>query len=284
MLLNEIYLKTVNSLQKDFIENPSLEARLLISNALKIDLNSFIAEKNNLKISWFKKKKIESFIKKRLKGRSIASITQCKYFYDLKFYVNNEVLIPRPETELLIDIILKKIDKKENIQILDIGTGSANIAIVLAKKYPLSRIDAIDISKRSIRAARENIKLHKISIEQLSLLNRNVFGFSEEKKYDIIVSNPPYIRSKEIKDLIKERLVSDPDIALDGGDDGLDFYREIKDIAESNLKNNGWLFLEHGQGQRDDILKIFNNRYFYCETFDDISNIDRVIAVNKKEK
>ena len=115
MVLNDIYLETIKQLKKDFIYDPSLEARLLIINILKIEDKLFISEKNNLKVSWFQKRKLNSYVKKRIKGKPIANILGSKHFYDIELFVNDKVLTPRPETELLIDVILKKIGNSSGV-------------------------------------------------------------------------------------------------------------------------------------------------------------------------
>ncbi len=282
MTIQDAYKKTIKLLQKDFIINPALDARLLISHILQIDQKDFLLNKDDKIISKNQWINIKRIIKKRLSGKSVASLINKKYFYDLEFFVDNSVLIPRPETEILIDIILKKFDKKANLSILEIGTGSGNIAIVLAKQFPFCTIDSIEKSKASIKTAKKNKGKYKIPDNMLKLINIDFFQYSTDKKYDLIVSNPPYIRSKVVKELIKKKLLSDPIRALDGGKEGLNFYHRLNIFALNNLKRNGWMIVEHGFDQRKKILDIFCNKNYIIETYNDFADINRIIAIQNK--
>ncbi len=283
MTIQEAYKKSINLLQKDFIVDPVLDARLLLSHVLNIDQKKFILEKNKKNISGKDWNKVKRILKKRLKGKSVAALINKKHFYDLDFYVDDSVLIPRPETELIIDIILTKFSKNSKLSIIDIGTGSGNIAITLAKHLPFSTIEAIEKSKSSTKVTLKNFEKHKISEERYSLNNINFFHYFTDKKYDLIVSNPPYIKTRVVRELIKKKLVSDPVKSLDGGKKGLDFYYKLNDFALSNLKDNGWMIVEHGFDQRENILNIFCDKSYIIEVYDDLAEINRVIAFQKKE-
>ncbi len=283
MTIQESFKKAVELLKtKEFIENPSLEARILICHVLKINEKEFILEKDRKKISdadWIKIKKL---VEKRLKRTTIAHLINRKYFYDSEFYVNKDVLTPRPETELLIDIIRENWRKNDSIDILDIGTGSGNIVVSLAKFFINCRIDALDISSRALKIAGLNIARSNINKKMIRLIHKNILKFIPEKKYDIIVSNPPYIRKSTVKALLENRIICDPGIALDGGKDGLNFYRRLAIIADSCLKNSGVMYLEHGQGQRIEIMSLFDKGSYIIRTYDDLAGIDRAIAVKKR--
>jgi release factor glutamine methyltransferase len=281
MTVQEAYKFGVKNLKTEFIDNPALDAGLIISFALKMNQKDIIL--NNRKITGQEFRNFNKLIKKRLQGNSVASIIKKKSFYDLEFFVNGHVLIPRPETELLIDIIKEKFNKDKPVSILDIGTGSGNIAIILAKYFINSKIDAVDVCKKALKIAEFNLKMHDLS-EKIKLINMDIIKFYPEKKYDIIVSNPPYIETVNAKELIKKRLISDPLISLDGGKDGLIFYHRLCLIAEKFLFADSWLFMEHGAGQREKILKIFNSKNFNIQVFDDLGKVDRIIAVCKKEQ
>ena len=282
MTIQDAYKKSINLLQKDFIITPALDARLLLSYVLNLDQKGFILNKDKKEISSQELKKLKKILKKRLKGKSVASLINKSYFYDLEFFVNDSVLIPRPETEFIIDIIIKKFDKNSKFLILDIGTGSGNIAIILANHFYFSRIEAIEKSKASIKVAQKNIEKHKISEKKLSLIKMDFFQYSTDKKYDIIVSNPPYIKTKVVKELIRKKLVSDPVKTLDGGKQGLDFYYYLKVFAKNNLKKNGWMILEHGYDQREKILNIFSEKNFIKEVYNDLAGLNRIIAIQNK--
>jgi release factor glutamine methyltransferase len=282
MTIQDAYKKSIDLLQRDFIVNPVLDARLLLTHVLNIDQKKFILIKDKKEITNYEWKKLRKILKKRLKGKSVATLINKKFFYDLEFYVNNFVLIPRPETEIIIDIVLEKFDKNSKVSILDIGTGSGNIAITLAKQFPFSNIDAMEKSRTSINVAKKNIEKHKISVKKLRLIKKDFFQYSSDKKYDIIVSNPPYIKTKIVKELIKKKLVSDPVRALNGGKQGLNFYYNLCNFAFNNLKDKGWMFIEHGYDQREKILNIFSDKHFIKEAYDDLAGLNRIIAIQKK--
>lgn len=282
MTIQDAYKKTIESLQKDFILNPALDARLLISHILKIDQKVFLLKKDEKDICKDDWSNIKRITKERLKGKSVASLINKKYFYDLEFFVDSSVLIPRPETEILIDVIIKKFDKTSNFSLLDIGTGSGNISIVVAKQFPFCRIDAIEKNKRAVRVAQKNIEKHGIPEERINLINIDFFHYSTDKKYDLVVSNPPYIRTNVVRELIKKKLLSDPVRSLDGGEDGLDFYHKLNILALNNLKKQGWMILEHGFDQRKKILDIFCNKNYIIETYNDFADINRIVAIQNK--
>lgn len=282
MTIQDAYKKTIELLQKDFIINPALDARLLISHILQIDQKDFLLNKDVKLISKNDWDKIKKLLKKRLKGKSVASLINKKYFYDLEFFVDHSVLIPRSETEILIDLIIKKYNKNSRLSILEIGTGSGNIAIVLAGQFPFCTIDSIEKSKVSIKIAQKNKEKYKIPDNMLKLINIDFFQYSTDTKYDLIVSNPPYIRTKVVKELIKKKLVSDPIKALDGGKEGLNFYPRLNIVALNNLKRDGWMILEHGFDQRKKILDIFCNKNYIIETYNDFADINRIIAIQNK--
>jgi len=279
MLFNDAYKKIINILNKPFIEEPNIEARLILQHIKKIDTCEIIANRNKIKINKSEFRQINKIIKKRLAGKSLSSILKIKSFYEYDFFVNENVLIPRPETELLIDIAVKKFNKNENINILDIGTGSGNIAIVLAKYYTNAKIDAVDINKKSLNTAKINIIKNNIRKNQINFIKKDIFKYKLNKSYNIIISNPPYIETIEVLNLINKKQISDPIIALDGGGDGLKFYRKLKDTALHNLTKDGWMIFEHGINQRKKILKIFNKDFFILECYNDLAGIDRAIAL-----
>ncbi|MCK4798598.1 MAG: peptide chain release factor N(5)-glutamine methyltransferase [Spirochaetes bacterium] len=282
MTIQEAYKNCTILLKKDFIENPALEARVLLFYVLDIDQNEFYLIKDDKIISKKEWNNLNKLIKKRLHGESAACLIKKKYFYDSEFFVDKSVLIPRPETELLIDIIFERIDKYKKLTILDVGTGCGNIAIILAKYFSLSNIDALDISKKCLKVASKNIKKNNIPEKKINLIYKDIFHFSTSKKYDIIVSNPPYIQTDDAKKLVKKRIISDPLISLDGGKNGLNFYHRLKIFTENNLIKNGWIFMEHGIMQREKIIKIFKHRNFNISVYDDLAKIDRVIAIQHR--
>jgi release factor glutamine methyltransferase len=282
MKLNEANKKAIFLLQKEFIKNPALEARLIISYILNIDHKEFILNLDKKVITLFQWLMIKHKINKRLSGISMAYLIHKKFFYDSELFINRSVLVPRPETEILIDVVLQRINKNDFFNILEVGTGSGNISIELAKKIYNCRIDSIDKSLSALKVAFKNIKRNDINLKKITLIKKSIFDFRTAKKYDIIISNPPYIERKQVKFLIKNKIVSDPVKSLDGGIDGLKFYRKLKFFALNNLAENDFLLVEHGFDQKDNILSIFNDNIFSCETFKDLNNLDRAILIKRK--
>ena len=280
MTINDAYKKTVSKLNVAFIENPSIEAEFLLLEVLKIDRKTFLLEKDEKRVTLNELEKLDESVLKRLEGKSIAGITGKKYFYDSEFAVNGNVLIPRPETELLIDIIKGTFPCANALEILDIGTGSCIIPIVLSGYFTNSNMDAVDISLKALEIAKRNVDDR--GLKNINLINVDIFSFVPGKKYDLIVSNPPYIPSAEVDELLKSKRLSDPPIALDGGNDGLKFYREIAGFAGKFLKDSGVLVIEHGMAQRNDIISMFDKNEVSIDCFDDLSGIDRVIRIKKK--
>jgi len=176
-------------------------------------------------------------------------------FCGLDFIVNEDVLIPRPETELLVDVATEIINERRYLRLLDLGTGSGNIAIALTKRIPDCKMVASDISEGAIEVARVNAEKHGVS-GRIEFIQSDLFE-NIEGKFDIIVSNPPYIANDEFKTLQKEVLM-EPRVALVGGEDGIDFYRKIISASPRYLINGGVLVMEIGYGQKAGILKIIS--------------------------
>lgn len=213
----------------------------------------------------------------------IQYILRTTHFYGLEFIVDENVLIPRPETEELVDWIVKlnsKISKKKNLRILDIGTGSGCIAISLAKNIPNSEVFAIDVSEKALAVAKKNSKLNTVS---LTFLHKNILETTSlDQKFDIIVSNPPYIRNLEKSEIKSNVLENEPHLALFvADDDALIFYKKIAELAATNLNPNGQLFFEINQYLGKETLDLLEslglkNR----ELRKDIYGNDRMIACN----
>ncbi len=202
-------------------------------------------------------------VEKRAKGEPLSNIFGFVEFYGIRLDVNKKVLSPRMETEILVDEALKKIREYELMNVLDMCTGSGAIAIAVAKYYPC-KVTAVDVSKGALTVAQSNAQKNGVKIE--FVLSDLFKGLKKNKKYDIIISNPPYIKSGDIEKLDVEVKKFDPRIALDGGQDGLDFYRNIIKEATKHLSRKGWLFFEVGQGQAEKVKELMQE-----ENFDEIS-------------
>ena len=228
--------------------------------------------------------KFKELINRAIKNEPIQYILGKQEFMGLEFKVNENVLIPRADTEILvletIDIINNFINKKEKINVLDMCTGSGAIIISLAKYLKNENINfyASDISETAIDVAIRNSKKNEVKVE---FIKSNLFEKIENIKFDLIVSNPPYIETDIINNL-NEDVKNEPIIALDGGEDGLEFYRKIAKDAKYFLEDNGYLCLEIGYNQRENVIEILkSNNYKDIYYKKDLSQNDRIVICRK---
>ena len=270
--------RSTEFLQKKNIESPRINAEHLLAYVLKCKrLDLYLAFDRPL--SENETDIYRELIVRRSKSEPLQYIIGSVEFYGMDFKVNPSVLIPRPETEVLIEKVIESVNNKEPLKILDIGTGSGNIAIVLAKNLPNAKITAIDISEIAINTAKENAELHNIN-GQVHFIISGIMDYkdSESNKFDIIVSNPPYVSAENYSELESELKDHEPEVALTDNSDGLEFYRTISKKAGSLLTNNGKIFFEVGIGQAGEVKNILSERGFSkIEIFKDYSNIDRVV-------
>ena len=222
-------------------------------------------------LSVAEQKKLNYAVKKRLEGMPIQKIFRRAYFYDLVLYINNNVVCPRPETELLVEEVLKTSNEKSKI--LDLCTGSGAIALAI-KKHTNAQVFASDISTKALYVAKKNAKNLNL---QLKFIHSNLFD-GIKQKFDIIVSNPPYIKIEDCKTLDVEVKNYDPIISLDGGVNGLKFYEIIAKDAPKHLTKNGEIVLEVGMGQAPDVKKLLEKNGFVCYIKRDYNNIERVVV------
>ena len=218
---------------------------------------------------------LRSWVKRRINREPIQHITRSSEFYGRKFIVDQNVLIPRPETEILIDVSVEILSKKNSPTIIDIGTGSGCIGITLALEIPSSNIIAIDISDSALSIAKKNADMYSIrNIEflRLDILNQDIIHIA-----DMLISNPPYISKEEIPDLMEDVKDFEPMIALTDKSDGLDFYRKFSDIMPHVIKKNGTAILEVGRGSHSDRVKEIFSKSGY-------NNIDIVKDLNKDKR
>lgn len=260
-------------LKKENIEDEVLKTRLLLCNILNkgkeyLIINSKLALTQNQETSFLEG------IKKLKNGYPIQYITNKQFFRDCEFYVNENVLIPQPDTEILVEECLKLAENMNIPNILDLCTGSGAIAISIAKKVK-ANIFATDISKQAIEIAEKNAKLNNVNVK---FILGDLFENIENKNFfDIIVSNPPYIETNTIKQLSRE-VQNEPILALDGGEDGLNFYKKIAKEAKIYLNKEGYLALEIGYNQKEKVCKILENESFSIVlTVKDFSENDRVV-------
>jgi release factor glutamine methyltransferase len=279
MNIENILTEGISALQKNKIPNPQLDSEILLSSSIKRDKNHIILNPKEI-LNSEQLEKFKGLIERRKKGEPIAYLINKKEFWKDEFFVNKDVLIPRPDTELIIEQVLKIYSKDVQLQFLDIGTGSGCILLSILKERSNFYGTGIDISKKSINVSKFNAK-------QLNLMNRVKFFHSSVDnfkigKYDLIVSNPPYIELLNLKYLEKDVVNFEPKLALSGGLDGFSKIRKVINKAGTLIKKNGKLILEIGFKQKNKVKKILNEEGFYVnKAIKDYGNNDRCIISTK---
>lgn len=277
MTIREAMNKATIKLKMQKIDSPKLKSRLLMQFMLG-KTRQYIMVYDEKKLTHQQEEKYFKNVEKLIKGIPLQHITHQQEFMKMNFYVNKDVLIPRPDTEVLVEEVIKIAQKINAKKILDLCTGSGAIAIALAKYIKDSQITAVDISDKALEVAERNAKRNEVE-NQIVFLASDLFKELPKEKYDIIVSNPPYIKREVIKSL-DEEVQKEPFMALDGGWDGLDFYRKIIYQADEFLKYKGYLCLEIGYDQKLDVMELIEQEEKYIETYGkkDLYGNDRVIV------
>ncbi len=279
--LRELNLCMVNILKEcPFVENPLAETRLVLKSLLNKTQTSFLAMSPETQIDLKIEQAAIDAVNARKSGRSMAAILGFRDFYDLRFEVDDNVLIPRPETEFLVEYVLNLDCAEKKMRVLDVGAGSGTICVTVAKHRPNWQIDALEVSDKAMNILKRNIELNNVCV---NALNQDFFDFKPAHSYDLILSNPPYIPTKDVLNLLSRHDADDPTLALDGGDDGLIFYRELKKFAVEYLLPGGLLIMEHGFDQKKAMHDIFDNSPLYVlQTLKDYAGHDRISIVVKK--
>ena len=279
MNIENILKEGIGILQKNKISNPQLDSEILLSNSIKRDKKHIILNPKEF-LNSEQLGKFKNLIERRKKGEPIAYLINKKEFWKDEFFVNKDVLIPRPDSELIIEQVLKIYSKDDQLQILDIGTGSGCILLSILKERSNFYGTGIDISKKSINVSKFNAK-------QLNLTNRVKFFHSSvdnfnNGKYDIIVSNPPYIEQLSLKYLEKDVVNFEPKLALSGGFDGFSKIRKVINKTSNLIKKNGKFILEIGFNKKNKVIKILKEEGFYVnKAIKDYGNNDRCIISTK---
>jgi release factor glutamine methyltransferase len=261
------------------IPNPQLDSEILLSNSIKKDKKHIILNPKEL-LNSEQAKKFQNLIERRKKGEPVAYLINIKEFWKYSFFVNSNVLIPRPDTELIIEQVIKIYSKDSNLQVLDIGTGSGCILLSILKERPNFYGTGIDISKKSINVSKLNAKQLNLS-SRVKFFNSSVDNF-KIGKYDLIVSNPPYIELLSLKYLEKDVVNFEPKLALSGGLDGFSKIRKVISKAGNLIKKNGKFILEIGFNQKNKVKKILKEEGFYVnKAIKDYGNNDRCIISTK---
>ena len=256
-----------------------LDSEILLSKIIKKNRKYLILNSNEE----LKKENIKSFdylVKRRKKGEPIAYLINKKEFWKQNFYINQNVLIPRPDTETLVEETLKLFNVNSKLNMLDIGTGSGCILLSILKERRNFFGTGIDISKKAINVARFNAKMHQLS-NRVKFYNSDVDKFLIGK-YDLVVSNPPYIKRQDLKYLEVDVKGFEPKLALDGGKDGFSKITKVISKTSTLLKRNGRFILEIGFGQKNKILSILKqNNFFINKVVKDYGKNDRCVISTK---
>jgi release factor glutamine methyltransferase len=257
----EALTKNYKDLLNHSIQTAKIDAEVILADVLKISRVNLIT-KQNTSLNQEQEDLFAKLIKRRKQQEPVAYILNKKEFWNENYYVDKRVLIPRPETEILIEMLLKKVkDKSKVFQILDLGCGSGCLLISCLKEFNKSLGLGIDISSLALEVAKKNIQTHKIN-SRAKLLKLDLFKLDIKKKFDFILSNPPYLTSSEYRNLSKDVKDYEPKQALVGGFDGILYYKKIISFSKSSLKKNGFLALEIGDGQYKEIKKLLTNHSF----------------------
>ena len=277
--INSLLQKGSKLLSKNLIKSSKIDSEILLSYVLNSNLKNLILN-HSLKINENHVKTYKKLIHRRRLGEPVAYILNKKEFWKYNFYVDRNVMIPRPDTEIIIEETLKLIDIDKTKFILDIGSGSGCIIISLAKERPNLIGTAIDISKNALKVAKINAKMHHL-LNRIKFYQSSVDNFFKGK-YDLIISNPPYINKLSLKYLEKDILGFEPWIALEGGLDGSSILNKVIKKSSSLIKVGGKLILEIGYNQRRKTEVMLKNQGFYInETFKDYGKNDRCIISTK---
>ena len=261
------------------IRSFNLDSEILLSSSLQLDRSQLILNLNK-KIKNKEKELFFNYIDRRKKSEPIAYITGYKEFWKNKFKVDKNVLIPRPDTETIIEQVLNELDINSSKKILDIGTGSGCIIISILNERKKCFGVGIDISKNAVKLAKYNAKIQHID-NRVKFFNSDIDNFYGDK-YDLIISNPPYIRHHKINGLEKDIKNHEPRVALDGGIDGYDKIRLIIEKSSTLIKKRGKLFLELGINQTRETIKILNlNGFYKTKVVKDLARKNRCIVSTK---
>ncbi len=277
MTIKELLNQGTIMLKNEDVDGPKNKARAILQYTLKKSKEYTIIY-DTKEVTQKQRDEFVKNIKRLISGEPLQYITGVQEFMKINFIVTKDVLIPQPDTEILVEEVIKIANKLDNPLILDLCTGSGAIAVSLAKNIPNAKIVATDISKKALEIARQNAKLNGV-LNNIDYIESNLFDKIKNIKFDIIVSNPPYIETDEIRKLPKD-VRQEPTIALDGGKDGLDFYRKIFNKGNEYLNRQGYLCVEIGYNQKEAVRKIIDKKKRYVQTYciKDLCQNDRVIV------
>jgi release factor glutamine methyltransferase len=279
MNIQSAVIEGTNILKDKSILSAQLDTEILLAKALDKDREYIILNHNQVlnieNLKYFKK-----LVNERATRKPIAYLLNKKSFWKNEFYVNRHTLIPRPDTEIILEQTLKVVKNKDYLKILDIGVGSGCILLSILKEKKNFYGTGIDISKNSLKISRLNAKKLLVD-DRVKFYKSDVDKFAQGK-YDLVVSNPPYIKKSNLKYLESDVLKFEPKVALDGGLDGLSVIRKVINKTSELLKKNGKFILEIGFDQKSKVIKLLNNKGFYINSsVKDLANNDRCIVSTK---
>lgn len=275
MTINEYIVLETKRLKLNNIDDSTIIIKQILSYTLNKDQQYFVIN-GDKELQFEEEKNAKEAIDKIISGIPIQYITNKQEFMTEEYYVDENVLIPQPDTEILVEEVLKICANNNcNAKILDLCTGSGAIAISLKKRIIKSTMFASDVSIKALNIARKNANINGTEI---NFIESDLFDKIQEKDFDIIVSNPPYIKKEVLKTLSKQ-VQNEPTLALDGGESGLEFYEKIANEAYIYIKNNGFLCLEIGYDQAKEVEEILIKNKYYKDmrVIKDLSNNDRCI-------
>jgi len=279
MNINSAVTEATNILKDKSILSAQLDTEILMAKALDKDREYIILNHDKVlnieNLEYFKR-----LVHERATRKPIAYLLNKKFFWKSEFYINENTLIPRPDTEIIIEQILKVTKNKDYLRILDIGVGSGCILLSILKERKNFYGTGLDISKNSINISKINAKRLFVD-KRVKFYKSDVDKFTD-RKYDLVVSNPPYIKKSDLKYLESDVLKFEPKLALDGGLDGLTVIRKVIKKSSELLKKNGKFILEIGFDQKSKVIKLLNNKGFYINgTIRDLAENDRCIISTK---
>lgn len=267
-----------NVLKKENIQDSHIKASILLQYVLKQTKQELVINSEEI-VEPSKVNEYNNYLQEIIKGSPIQYITKHQQFMALDFYVDENVLIPQPDTEVLVEEGIKIIIE-QNMEVLDLCTGSGAIAISIAHYCQNSTVTATDVSQEALDVARKNANSNNVNIE---FIESDLFDELAERSFDIILSNPPYIETDIINTLEKD-VQAEPHLALDGGRDGLEFYKKILNEAHKHLKTNGYLMLEIGYNQGNAVINLAhkNLKLITKQPIKDLAGNDRILIFQKE--
>ncbi len=280
MTIREAIVRAAEMLEAASVPDPRIDAELMLSHVTGLDRMALRLGMAN-ELTKEQEQRMASLLLSRAKRQPLQYLTGEQYFYGLRFEVNESVLIPRPETEELCQWGISFLQRMEKPQALDLCTGSGAIAVTLQQQCPTAQVTASDLSEKALATARRNAAQNGV---QVRFLQGDLWEAVEGMAFDLILSNPPYIPSADCE-LLQAEVMHEPRMALDGGQDGLDFYRRIARGAADHLRPGGMIAVELGIGEAQAVAKLFEEAGLTdVEIRKDIDGIQRMVGARKRRK